>query len=63
MIVINDDIRVMKQEFKGKSYVSVRKWYQDNGEWKPGKQGINLKMEEWDEFLNKLEAIKEDLKA
>ncbi|MBP5693122.1 MAG: transcriptional coactivator p15/PC4 family protein [Bacteroidales bacterium] len=53
----------MKQEFKGKSYVSIRKWYQDNGEWKPGKQGINLKMEEWDEFLNKLEAIKEDLKA
>ena len=42
MIVINEDIRVMKQEFKGKSYVSIRKWYQDNGEWKPGKQGINL---------------------
>ena len=33
MIVINEDIRVMKQEFKGKSYVSIRKWYQDNGEW------------------------------
>ena len=63
MIVINEDIRVMKQEFKGKSYVSIRKWYQDNGECRPGKQGINLKMEEWDQFLNKLEAIKEDLKA
>ena len=63
MIVINEDIRVMKQEFKGKAYVSIRKWYQDNGEWKPGKQGINMKMEEWEEFLNKLEAIKEDLKA
>ena len=63
MIVINEDIRVMKQEFKGKSYVSIRRWYEDGGEMKPGKQGINLKQEEWEEFLNKLEAIKEDLKA
>ncbi len=64
MIDIGKDIRVMSQDFKGKKYVSIRRWYDDeSGEKKPGKQGINLKQEEWDEFLNKLEAIKEDLKT
>ena len=62
MIDIGKDIRVMSQDFKGKKYVSIRRWYEDGGEMKPGKQGINLKQEEWEEFLNKLEAIKEDLK-
>ena len=57
----SEDIRVIKQDFKGKSYMSIRKWYQDNGEWKPGKQGINLKMEEWEEFLDKLEVIKAEM--
>jgi len=62
MISIGKDIKVVKQNFKGKDYISIRRWYEENGEEKPGKQGINFKAEEWEEFLNKLEAIKEDVK-
>lgn len=62
MVKIGNDIRVMYQPFKKKDYVTIRKWYQDaDGNDQPGKQGINLKWEEWEELLNKLEAIKDDL--
>jgi len=62
MIDVGKDIRVMYQDFKKKDYVSIRRWYKDaDGNDQPGKQGINLKWEEWEEFLNKLEAIKAEL--
>lgn len=62
MIDVGKDIRVMYQDFKKKDYVSIRRWYKDaEGNDQPGKQGINLKWEEWEEFLNKLEAIKAEL--
>ena len=62
MIDIGKDIKVMYQDFKKKDYVTIRRWYKDaDGKEQPGKQGINLKWEEWEEFLNKLEAVKNDL--
>ncbi|MCQ2604728.1 MAG: transcriptional coactivator p15/PC4 family protein [Spirochaetia bacterium] len=62
MIKIGKDIKVQAQEFKGKTYIAIRRWYEEDGVEKPGKQGINLKVEEWQEFLDKLEDIKGDIK-
>ena len=62
MILVGEDIRVETSEFRGKKYVSIRKWYQDaSGEMKPGKQGINMTKEEWSDFKEKYEKIVEML--
>jgi len=63
MVEIGKDIRVQAEEFKGRWYVSIRRWYQDNeGEWRPTRKGINMKLDEWDEFLGQLHKIREDIK-
>ncbi|MFP4363924.1 MAG: transcriptional coactivator p15/PC4 family protein [Spirochaetia bacterium] len=62
MVQIGKDIRVQAEEFKGKWYVSIRKWYEDDeGEWRPTRKGINMKVEEWNEFLQKLDEIRKDI--
>lgn len=37
-------IRIQKTEFKGKEYIDIRKFYQDNEteEWKPTRKGISV---------------------
>jgi len=60
MIQIND-MRIEKTNFKGKDYVSIRKWYDDNGTMKPGKNGINMPIEEWNTFVDKFEEIRKDI--
>lgn len=57
MVQIND-IKIEKSEYKGKEYLSIRRWYEKDGEERPGKQGINLKPEEFVEFVKKLDDIK-----
>lgn len=60
MIEINDII-IEKVNFKGKDYVSIRKWYESDGEKKPGKNGINMPLNEWNIFIEKFEEIKKDI--
>ena len=62
MIMVTNELKVEKSEFRGKKYVSIRKWYDDNGILKPGKNGVNMTEEEWGKFLEKFEEIKEDVK-
>lgn len=57
MIEINDII-IQKTEYKGKEYLSIRRWYEKDGEKRPGKQGINLKQEEFVELVKKFDDIK-----
>jgi len=54
-------IRIEKSEFKGKIYVGIRQWYDDNGEMKPGNKGINLTIEEWQEIVSKLDEIQQEI--
>ena len=37
-------------EFKGKWYVSIREFYNADGDLRPGKKGIMLTMEQWHKF-------------
>lgn len=63
MIQIGSDIHVEASEYKGKTYIVMRRFYDDNGEMRPGKQGINMKVEEWLEFCNKFEEIKKEVNS
>jgi hypothetical protein len=62
MVYINE-IQIEKTTYEGTEYVSIRKWYKDkqSGEMKPTRNGINMKLEEWAEFIEKFDEIVEDL--
>lgn len=60
MTIGNRNLRIEPSEFKGKWYVMIREFYEDeDGEMKPGKKGINLKLEEWNEIVEKINEIDE----
>jgi hypothetical protein len=64
MIKIGSDIHVESSEYKGKVYAVIRRYYEtDSGELRPGKQGINMKAEEWLEFCEKFEEIKNEINS
>jgi hypothetical protein len=58
MIDIGPDTKVEVSEFKGKWYVEIRKWYQDDkGEWARTQKGINMPLETWNVMMSKLDEI------
>ena len=61
MVMLNDTLKVEKTSYRGKEYVSIRKWYDDNGILKPGKNGINMLKEEWDLFVKRFDEIKKEV--
>ncbi|SLN72060.1 Transcriptional Coactivator p15 (PC4) [Roseivivax jejudonensis] len=46
-----EEIRVMRNDFKGHDMINVRVFYDAGGEMKPGKQGIAFKAELLSDFL------------
>lgn len=54
-----EEIRADITEFKGKKYLSVRVYYLDtrDGEMKPGKNGINLPLEEAGLFIDAADSL------
>jgi len=58
VIELKNNIRVEKTNFKNKDYVSIRRWYEDSGEMKPTRKGINFTLEEFKEFVEKFNEIK-----
>ena len=59
IIIGNNLIRVQKTNFKGKDYIDIRKFYQDeNEEWKPTRKGVTVPID----FAEKVsQAIKDCL--
>ena len=61
-MIIGKDIHVEHSPYKGKDYVMIRRFFQDeSGEWRPGRQGINLKWEEWEQIVENFEDIKKEI--
>lgn len=61
-MIIGKDIHVEHSEYKGKDYVMIRRFYQaPDGEMRPGKQGINMKWEEWEEMVENWDKIKNEI--
>lgn len=59
MIKVGEDIQIERTEFNGNEYISIRRWFSNKeGELRPTKKGINLKLEEWKDFINKFNEIK-----
>ncbi|CAF4278893.1 unnamed protein product [Rotaria socialis] len=49
-------------EFKGKSLINIREYYEDKGVHKPGKKGISLSVDQWEKLKSVISQIDKDLK-
>lgn len=52
-----DELRFEVYQAKSGPLGSLRVFYEQNGEWKPGKQGMTLKKAEFKEFVAKLKVL------
>jgi hypothetical protein len=58
----DDTLRISLSNFKGRTYVDIRLFYQDaNGELAPTKKGVTVTPELWDEFRAGIAAAEEAL--
>jgi len=55
--------RVIVQDYRKMTFVAIREFYEKDGELKPGKSGINLKVEQFVELVKALPDIIEVLKS
>lgn len=53
--------RVTIRKWQGKCYVDIREFYEDNGEMKPGKKGISLSIEQWEDIKKIINPIDEEI--
>lgn len=60
---IADKRRVTISEFKKQQLISIREYYEQNGEMKPGKKGISLTVAQFSAFIEALPALEASLKA
>ncbi|KAK2650063.1 hypothetical protein Ddye_017552 [Dipteronia dyeriana] len=59
---LSDKKRVVIHEFRGKTLVSIRDFYQKDGKQLPSATGISLAREQWGNFRNSVPAIEEAVK-
>ncbi|XP_076466046.1 activated RNA polymerase II transcriptional coactivator p15-like [Babylonia areolata] len=49
-------------EFRGKVLVSIREYYEKDGDLRPGKKGISLSLEQWNSLKDHMEDIDKAVK-
>ena len=55
-------LRISLENFKGRDYVDLRIYYQDDaGEWRPTKKGVTLSPEKVDEAMEILQKVKDEI--
>lgn len=54
--------RVVISDFKGKKMISVREYYEKDGQWLPGKKGISMTLEQYSAFVEVLPGIENELR-
>lgn len=53
--------RVTISEFKGKTYVNIREYYEQDGKMLPSKKGISLAIEQWEELKKVVEDVDREI--
>lgn len=57
-------IRVSTEEFKGRAYIDVRIYFEDNeGEWKPTKKGVAINPDKLEQVIELLKEAQDKLKG
>ncbi|KAL2394776.1 hypothetical protein ABEF95_000710 [Exophiala dermatitidis] len=59
---ISKNRRVTISDFKGKTLVNIREYYQKDNEWLPGKKGISMSLEQYSALIGIMPQIEELLK-
>ncbi|XP_078152432.1 RNA polymerase II transcriptional coactivator KELP-like [Carex rostrata] len=54
--------RVTIQEFRGKTLVSIREFYEKDGKQLPSSKGVSLTVEQWEAFRNAVPRIEDAIK-
>lgn len=54
--------RVSVSDYKGKTMISIREYYEKNDEWLPGKKGITLTLEQYASLISILPGIETELR-
>ncbi|KAI3985668.1 hypothetical protein MKX01_033951 [Papaver californicum] len=60
---LSEKRRITVQDFKGKTLVSIREYYQKDGKHFPSSKGISLSDEQWSAFRTAVPAIEEAIKT
>lgn len=50
------------RDFKGKTYVNIREYYEKDGKVLPGKKGISLNIEQWQNLCSSIDEVNQVLK-
>lgn len=57
---LREEIRITQENFRGHDLLNIRVFYRnDDGKWRPGKQGVAIRMELVPEFLGALHQVVE----
>jgi hypothetical protein len=54
-------VRVSAEEFKGRKYLDIRVYFEDEGEWKPTKKGVTIQPDKVDAFIELVTRAKDSL--
>ncbi|XP_069137186.1 activated RNA polymerase II transcriptional coactivator p15-like isoform X1 [Argopecten irradians] len=54
---------VSVSEFRGKVLVGIREYYEADGDLRPGKKGISLNMEQWNNLKEQIDEIDKAVKS
>lgn len=49
-----EELRIAFSQFKGRTFLAIRIWYDDNGEMKPSNKGVNIKIDHLPEIADGL---------
>ena len=61
---LREEIRITQKEFRGHDLLNSRVFYRnDDGKWRPGKQGVAIRMELVPEFLGALHQVVDTAEA
>jgi hypothetical protein len=58
---VKEPIFITLSKFKNFKYIDIRKYYSENGEWKPTKKGVTMSIEQADALFDIIKNNREDI--